>query len=103
MATDMTRWLHLMQEADAFSERTGYGLASVWALINHQDYDGALEKLNELCLAEERGEIKVSHAAGERQAEKHRRSRRSWREQNITTIRETVRQSKWILQRDMVP
>jgi hypothetical protein len=82
-ATNMTRWLHLMQEADAFSERTGFGLASVWALINRQDYGRALEELNRLRLAEMRGEIPGSPVAGAAQAEKHRRSRQWWRGQNM--------------------
>lgn len=38
-------WYHLIKEADAITERTGWGLASVWAHINKGDYQAALLRL----------------------------------------------------------
>jgi len=38
-------WYHLMRTADDWSEATGMGLASVWGLINRDQYDRAVERL----------------------------------------------------------
>lgn len=37
----MYDWYLLMKEAEEVREKTGWGLASTWGLINRRDYEGA--------------------------------------------------------------
>lgn len=49
------QWHLLLTEADRLTERTGYGLAAVWAAVRSGDYHGARHRLDTVsrCLAEE--------------------------------------------------
>lgn len=48
MTTRAVQWYLLISEAEWVRDRTGYGLAFTWDLINHGDYEGARDSLDAL-------------------------------------------------------
>jgi hypothetical protein len=73
-------WYYLIREADEFSERTGWGLANVWAFIQREQYGQACEALRQLLDAERRG---VITGDGSRKISEHEATRAQWRAENL--------------------